>query len=307
MAETRDIAALLRARTPLILIDTPDEARVVDLFRHLLDKVLRPLYRWSITEGLRRLDIDLDEERPAPDVGSTLRAIRAARVAGTYLLFDLHPYLNYAVTLRSLREIVQREDCAEHTLVLVGHRMELPPELERLALRVPLRLPDSEALRRIVAEEIRRYPAAHGGRRVQVEAETVGAIVRNLEGLDASEARQIVRQLIHGDGVLDSNDLPALARLKFDLLNRSGNLHFEYDTGQFSEVAGLERIKRWVRKRRAIVLAPEPPPGLDPPRGDAPAGRAGLRQVAGRQGHRRRFRAAAAAPGFRHPVLQVPR
>ncbi|MFA7541825.1 MAG: ATPase, partial [Lysobacterales bacterium] len=267
MAETRDIAALLRAQTPLILIDTPDEARVVDLFRHLLDKVLRPLYRWSITDGLRRLDIDLDEDRPAPDVGSTLRAIREARLAGTYVLFDLHPYLNYAVTQRNLREIVQREDCPEHTLVLVGHRMELPPELDRLAVRVPLRLPDAQALSRIVAEEIKRYPGAHGGRRVEVEPETVSAIVRNLEGLDASEARQIVRQLIHGDGVLDGNDLPALARLKFNLLNRSGHLHFEYDTGQFSDVAGLERLKRWVRRRRAIVLSPEPPPGLDPPRG----------------------------------------
>ena len=132
MAETRDLAALVRARTPLILIETPDESRVVDLFRHLLEDVLRPLYRWSITDGLRRLDIDLsldgDDDRPAPDVGSTLRAIREEKLAGIYLLFDLHPYLSYAVTQRSLREIVQREDCQAHTLVLVGHKVELPAD-----------------------------------------------------------------------------------------------------------------------------------------------------------------------------------
>ena len=299
MAETRDLAALVRARTPLILIETPDESRVVDLFRHLLEDVLRPLYRWSITDGLRRLDIDLsldgDDDRPAPDVGSTLRAIREAKLAGIYVLFDLHPYLSYAVTQRSLREIVQREDCQAHTLVLVGHKVELPADLDRLAVRMPLRLPDAEALRRILAEEVKRYPAENDGRRVEIQPDTVAAIVRNLEGLDAIEARQIVRQLIYDDGALGPGDLPALARLKFNLLNRSGHLHFEYDNARFADVAGLRRLKRWVDQRKAF-LAGTPPPGLDPPRGVL---------LLGVQGCGKSLAAKAIAGGFGVPLLRL--
>ena len=83
----------------MIVIGTPDEARVVELFRQSLLHVWRALYRWSITEGLRR--IDLDREDPAdiaPDSSNTLRAIHAADQRGIYLLLDFHPYLGYAGT-----------------------------------------------------------------------------------------------------------------------------------------------------------------------------------------------------------------
>lgn len=109
MNELQDLVALIRAQTPLIVIETPDEARVVALFRQSLAHAWRALWRWSITEGLRRLDLDGDlaAEIP-PDAGSTLAAIRGAAQRGIYLLLDFHPYLQYATTLRMLRDTVQR-------------------------------------------------------------------------------------------------------------------------------------------------------------------------------------------------------
>ena len=66
MSELQDLTSLVRANTALIVIETPDEPRVVDLFRHLLMNVWRPLYRWSITEGLRRVDLDGEDPPIAP-------------------------------------------------------------------------------------------------------------------------------------------------------------------------------------------------------------------------------------------------
>ena len=131
MSDLQDLVALIRADTPLIVVETPDEMRAVQLFQQSLTRVWRALYRWSITEGLRR--IDLDGEDPAqvpPDAGSTLSAIRNAGQRGVYLLLDFHPYLGYAGTQRQLREILQRRGCLAHTVVLVGHKVELPGELE---------------------------------------------------------------------------------------------------------------------------------------------------------------------------------
>ena len=142
MSELQDLSSLIRANTPLIVIETPDEGRVVDLFRYVLMHVFRALYRWSITEGLRRVDLDReDPPEAAPDVSTTLHAIKQHDQRGIYLLLDVMPYLGYATTQRMLREIVQRRDCQEHTLVLVGNKIELPPELEPLAVRFSLRLP----------------------------------------------------------------------------------------------------------------------------------------------------------------------
>ncbi|HEY5613862.1 MAG TPA: ATPase, partial [Lysobacter sp.] len=124
MTELQDLVALIRANTPLIVIETRDEARVVELFRQAMMQAWRSLYRWSITEGLRRLDLDReDAAETAPDASSTLQAMRAADQRGIYLLFDFHPYLGYASTQRQLRELIQRRDCEPHLLVLVGHKV----------------------------------------------------------------------------------------------------------------------------------------------------------------------------------------
>jgi len=268
MGELQDLAALIRAGTPLIVVETPDEARVVDLFRQSLLQVWRALYRWSITEGLRRIDLDGEGEADiAPDAGSTLDAIAGASQRGIYLLLDFQPYLGYASTQRALRDILQRRGSLPHVIVLVGAKVELPPELETLATRFPLRLPDANALLALVKEQAAAYQREHGGRRVEVDADAVQRIVRNLRGLSATDARRIARQLVFRDGAIGADDLPELARLKFELLNRSGHLHYEYDTAGFDDVAGARRLKRWIEQRRRIFVEGDPPPGLDPPRG----------------------------------------
>jgi hypothetical protein len=268
MSELQDLSSLVRSNTPLIVIETPDEARVVDLFRHVLTNVWRALYRWSITEGMRRVDLDReDASETAPDITTTLMAIKAHDQRGIYLLLDVMPYLGYASTQRMLREILERRDCLEHTIVFVGNKIELPPELETLAVRFSLTLPDENALLKMVMDEAGLYQRENGGRRVEVDKEVLGKIVHNLRGLALTEARRIARHLIFRDGAIGAPDLPELAKLKFELLNKSGHLHFEYDTAQFADVAGLANLKKWITQRRDVFLSGELPVGLDPPKG----------------------------------------
>ena len=297
MSELQDLASLIRANTPLIVIETPDEGRVVDLFRHVLLNVFRALYRWSITEGLRRVDLDReDPPETAPDISTTLQAIRSHDQRGIYLLLDAAPYLGYASTQRTIREISQRRGCEEHTLVLVGGRVELPPDLESLAVRFSLRLPDENALLKMVKEEALAYQRENAGRRVEVDPNALTVIVRNLRGLALTDARRIARHLIFRDGAIGEHDLPELAKLKFELLNKSGHLHFEYDTAQFADVAGLARLKHWIGQRRGVFAHAQLPPGLDPPKGVL---------LLGVQGCGKSLAAKAVAGGFGVPLMRL--
>ena len=297
MSELQDLVALIRANTPLIVIETRDEARVVELFRQALMQAWRALYRWSITEGLRRVDLDReDPPEVAPDASTTLHAIRSADQRGIYLLFDAHPYLGYASTQRQLRDLVERRDCQPHVVVLVGHKVELPADLEGLAVRYVPTLPDANARLKIVREEAEGYAREHGGKRVEVDGEAVQQIVRNLRGLDPVDVRRIARQLIYADGALGPTDLPQLAKLKFELLNRSGHLHYEYDSARMDDVAGARRFKRWIEQRRGVFTGAEPPPGLDVPKGVL---------LLGVQGCGKSMLAKAVAAGFGVPLVRL--
>jgi AAA+ superfamily predicted ATPase len=297
MSELQDLAALIRAGTPLIVIETPDETRVVDLFRQSLLHVWRALYRWSITEGLRRIDLDTEDDADiAPDASTTLAAIRAATQRGIYLLLDFQPYLGYASTQRQVRDIVQRRDCQPHCLVLVGQKIELPAELEALAVRFAPQLPDANALLKLVQEEATAYARENGGKRVESDPDAVRQIVRNLRGLSATDARRIARHLIFRDGVLNADDLPELAKLKFELLNKSGHLHYEYDTARFADVAGARRLKRWIEQRKQVFVDGDAPPGLDPPKGVL---------LLGVQGCGKSLLAKSIAGGFGVPLVRL--
>ncbi len=297
MSELQDLSSLVRSNTPLIVIETPDEARVVDLFRHVLTNVWRALYRWSITEGMRRVDLDReDPPETAPDITTTLQAIKAHDQRGIYLLLDVAPYLGYASTQRMLREILDRRGSLEHTIVMVGSKIELAPELESLAVRFEMRLPDENALLKMVNDEVALYQRENSGRRALVEKAVLGTIVRNLRGLSLAEARRIARHLVFRDGALGESDLPELSKLKFELLNKSGHLHFEYDTARFADVAGLSRLKHWIGQRREVFSDGELPVGLDAPKGVL---------LLGVQGCGKSLAAKAVAGGFGVPLVRL--
>jgi len=302
MTELQDLATLIRSTTPLIAIETAEENRVIETFRHVIAQVLRPLYRWSITDGLIRLDMASDGaegERAvdvAPDTTATLQSIKQTAEAGIYLLLDFQPYIRYAMTLRLLREVCQRQDSASHTLVLISPKLELPDELEALATRFSLSLPDAQALAQLVREEAFSYSRDNGGKRVEIDADAARAVVRNLRGLSHDDARRIVRKLIYDDGVLNQADVAELARAKFELLNKDGLLHFEYETARFADVAGLANLKRWIAQRRAAFLGLKSAGKLDPPKGVL---------LLGVQGCGKSLAAKATAGGFGVPLVRL--
>lgn len=83
---------------------------------------------------------------------------------------------------------------------------------------------------------------------------------------------------------------------KFDLLNRSGLLHFEYATASFADIAGVSRVREWVRRRHTVFLDPSATPMLDPPKGVL---------LLGVQGCGKSLAAKAIAGGFGVPLVRL--
>ncbi len=260
-----DLELLVRSRVPLIVVETRDEPRIIELFTRLALRVAQPVMRWSVTTGLQRLDLDLEPQAFAKPPDQVLGQIRATREAGIYLLLDFHPYLEDPALVRMIREIAMGYGEAPHTLVFVSPRCELPDELHTLSARFEPALPGTDALRRMVQEEARRWMSANRGGRVRTDEATLDQLVRQLRGLTESDARRLIRSAIYDDGAITGDDLPAVMKAKYHLLEQGGALSFELDTAAFSEVGGLNNLKRWLTRRRAAFTGADP--GLEPPRG----------------------------------------
>lgn len=260
---------MLRSRTPIIVIETRDELRMLDLLRNIgrsrSSESYVPLFRWTVTDGLQRLDLDLPPQLHNAAPADVLKHIRAVTKPGTYALLDFHPYLEEPVNVRLMKDICLRFAEVPRHLVLVSHRIELPAELRPYSATFEMALPASAEREAIVKRVAAEWSGANAGSAVRIDPKAYRLLIRNLAGLTDSDTERLARSAIFEDGAITTSDLPGVMQAKYDLLNAGGVLQFEYDTRKFSDVGGLERLKQWLTQRR--VAFTNPAPHLDPPRG----------------------------------------
>jgi len=262
----RDLELLIRSRIPLIVVETHEERRLLDLARRLAVALRLPVFKWTVTEGLRRIDIDSAPQRFNAQAADVLAHIKGAKLAGLYVLLDIHPYLDDPAHVRLLKDIALQYDDAPATLLLVGHEVDLPAELKRFSARLRMSLPDEAEIRRIVNEVAADWRRGNGGAAAKADPAALDRLVTNLAGLARDDVRRLARGSIVDDGAITGSDIPAVMKSKHALLARGGVLGFELDTARFSEVGGLKRLKAWLEQRRGPFLG-HAPPGLDRPRG----------------------------------------
>jgi SpoVK/Ycf46/Vps4 family AAA+-type ATPase len=265
MNDLHDLELLLRSRVPLILIETRDEKRVAGLFAELAVSLAIPVMAWSATTGLQRIDYEAAPQRHASEPQQALGQIKATGTPGIYLLMDFHPYLDDAYNVRLLKEIALDYADLGHTLVLVSHELDLPAELAGFSARFNLSLPDSERLEDIIQDEAGHWSEQHRGKKVRTNRRTLDLVINQLRGLTASDARRVIRRIIHDDGAINEEDLDRVTRARYQLLDTNGALSCEFDTSDFAGVGGLNKLKRWIELRRDVFLKPDA--ALDPPRG----------------------------------------
>jgi AAA+ superfamily predicted ATPase len=299
MTDRHDLQLVLRSGVPIVVIETTDEGRFLQL---LTDIALaapaasyRPLFRWSVTDGLQRLDLDLEPQRHNSEPTEVLRHIRAVKTPAIYALLDLHPFLADPVNTRLLKDISINGQHTKSVVLLISHRVQLPPELEGFSARFELRLPDDNARLAIIEHLVENYREEHPGRKVEIDPKAMRLLVQNLSGLSYPDTERLARNAIQHDGAISVNDIPNVMKAKYELLNRGGVLSYEHDTAGFEDVAGFSNVKLWLRQRTS-AFSGGPPPGLDTPKGIL---------LIGVQGCGKSLAAKAAASLFGVPLLRL--
>ncbi len=265
MSDLKDLELILRSNTPLVLVETHEERRVVGLFRRLIIPLNKPLFCWSVTEGLQRLDVDLGTQKHNADPEKILRQIKSTDKAGIYLLLDFHPYLEEHVNQRLLKEIAQSFANNGHHVVLISPELEIQDDLQRFAASFRLSMPDSDKLLEIIRETASTWSMQNQSKKVKTDRKTLDRLLKNLSGLTETDVRSLIRKLIYDDGAITEEDLPATMQAKYELLGRDGVLSFEYETERFADVGGMAELKRWLDIRKKVFFDQDSK--LQPPKG----------------------------------------
>ena len=267
MNDLHDLELTLGSRVPLVSITSSEEKRVIGLLEKISKRQQKPLFQWTATEGLRRLDELMLAQKHNSTPTTVLQHIKTMPLKGYFVLIDFHPYLDDPMHIRLLKEIALDYSSVERTVVFLSHDLSVPAELQPYSAQFELSMPDEQELEQIVSEVASSWTKANLGKKVKADRKSLSLLVKNLNGLTSADAKRLARTAIFDDGAVTQSDVTDVMKAKYDLINQNGVLSFEYETAAFGEVAGLEKMKHWLEQRHSVFHGENTAIKLDPPRG----------------------------------------
>jgi hypothetical protein len=253
-ASVHDLKSLVLSFHSLITVETVEEERVRSLVHEVAVDLRLPLFEWSLTDGFHRFaGAAIGETR---DPLAALRHIES--IAGNdaiYLLKDMAPHLTTPAIARPLRDLAQRLTATRSAVVLTGDPIELPKDIEALAVRFALEFPDADELRDLMRTVI----DALGARQkvaVELTREEAQHLIHALSGLTLNQARQVIAQAIVDDGRLSGEDIRAVIRAKGEMIERGGILDFFPVQENAFQLGGFARLKEWLESAQ-VGFTPE--------------------------------------------------
>lgn len=269
MQDANELKLILDSRIPLLVIETFEEKKALDVLMRVANQNGKDLHRWSVTDGLTRLNFGpqlVPRGTELNDAEAALKHVKNQTQPGVYVFCDLHPFLvDQPQVVRLVKDIALNHFAVPHTLVFLSYQLRLPAELTRYSVSHTLSLPTDEKIMAIIREEAKDWSDRNGGVRVKTDNVTLKKVVCNVQGMSASDVRRLVRSAIWNDGALTEEDLPKINKAKFALLDMEGIMNFESQTENFSQVGGLNNLKRWLMTRREAFTTDDST--LDRPKG----------------------------------------
>ena len=269
-----DVAALLRARNPLLWIVSREEARVESYVMEAAASAGYIAHTWDVAQGCADMAGRTERDVGSRDPGETLQYIEGrARGAGdrsVWIMRDLPAWLTGQAgmaTCRQLRNLARllptvARDRAQAIIVL-SPIAEVPPELSNHATVLEWPLPDREEIAGILdaainglPDDIRATAAPNGTRDAAIDA----AVGLSGEEAAACYARSLVQ--------LRRIDPATVAQEKRRVIARERVLEW-YDPlpGGLDAVGGLDLLKAWLVSRRQAYSPAARAYGLPKPKG----------------------------------------
>ena len=284
------LKVIIDSNTPMVLIETAEEIRALEVIRSAAGDLNMPVFEWSIADGLQRWggtagpthppppiptilgkEQYRDENIPQPiyntrDAAEMLAHLQTLTVEAVFVLKDLHRHVDSAVVVRRLRQVAQEFENDRRTVVITAPSFTLPPELQTYVQSMELPLPDKARLKGVIDEEFRRLSQK---RKLQskIDSASIDAAAANLCGLTEQEAERAVSQAIVSRYGLVPEIIQDVLDAKRDILKRSGTLEFIPTPKGMNNVAGLENLKSWLKRRRNACTPEAITAGLEPPKG----------------------------------------
>lgn len=279
-----------------ISIVTDEEQYALEIARQAAMALKRDMWIWSVTSGVRdgllaeSLSI-ANTESPA----AGLCNLAGAKEGSVCVTLDLAEHLKGGPTLRAFRDIIERFESNNNSLVMIDSEDRLPKVIKSHVRPFDISFPDKEELRDIICRTLRDF---HRKKPIEIGITKNGldTIIRNLRGLTRRQAERIIMDTVTDNRRFDDNDINIVIANKRRMIQRGGLLEYIQTPLDLSEIGGMYKLKKWLAERKDAFTSEAEAFGLRAPRGLL---------MLGVQGAGKSLCAKAIATAWHQPLLRL--
>jgi AAA+ superfamily predicted ATPase len=294
-SEQDELRHLLESRFPIVIVETAEERRFLQMIESVATLSATALFTWSVVQGLRRYPRG-DRILETRELQAALWHLLKTPQNGYFVFLDPQPFLDNPEITRLIREVGFDYTRTQQTMVFVGSTLGLAPDLQRMSATFRLAPMTPDDVRKLCKEEMELYATRNDGHAVRGDNAAYELMIQHLVGLSRDDARRLVRQAIEGDGRITMDDVAGVLRHKHESLASGGALQLVTEVETFERVGGQARFKKWLELRRGAFLGTQGAQGLDVPKGVL---------LLGVQGGGKSLAAKAVAGSWRVPLLRL--
>ena len=248
----------IRAGYPGLYLVSHEEQRVALEMTRIAQELKYNLVFWSVVDGL--VDTQKGTNNSANDPLEALIAIKDLKEKTLILLRDFHLFLQdpNAILIRQLKDVLQEAKTKSKTLIILGCRMVLPPELERELTVIEFALPGKEEFGAVLGGIMESAGIKN------MDAETKEKVIDAASGLTTIEAENAFALSVVESKAIDP---VIVAKEKAQAVKKNGLLELIETKETLDSIGGLDVLKEWLLKRRHAFSQRAIEYGLPTPKG----------------------------------------
>ena len=256
-----ELALFLKARYPIIYINTLEEDRVEYVIRkNVKTNLNRSIYTWDFVDGYTNNPNNEGFAKRNPLQALELVERLNVETPALFLLKDFHRFLTDLSISRKLRNISKILKLQPKTLIIIGSDLTIPKELTDLITIVEFQLPLEEEIN----QELSRLAQSLN---IKVESQLFENLVRACQGLSLERIRRVLSKIIATYKTIDENSISVLLSEKKQIISQTEILEYSSVNEKITNLGGLNNLKEWLKKRKTAFSIQASNYGLPTPRG----------------------------------------
>ena len=256
-----ELALFLKARYPIIYINTVEEDRVEYVLRkNVKTNLNRSIYSWDFVDGYTNNPNNEGFARRNPLQALELVERLNAETPAVFLLKDFNRFLTDLSISRKLRNISKILKLQPKTIIIIGSDLTIPKELQDLITILQFQLPLEEE----ISQELNRLITSLN---IQVDSQLFENLTRACQGLSLERIRRVLSKIIATYKTIDENSISVLLSEKKQIIRQTEILEYSSVSEKIDNLGGLDNLKDWLKKRKTAFSIQASNYGLPTPRG----------------------------------------